>query len=197
MITQVLTPRLPRLITMVIIFLCSLVTSSNSAQLHSAENKIVLQGCKKLKVSSKNVVLLGVWKHSVWTFRFLKLTVSPTPLCALWQESGVCTTWGCVSLDSLLIFQRKTSYEIVGLSNAPDFFSIDAKSGEIKLKTDLRTDPVKQKFYVVCPHTHTPCSTDYCTYTVQSWLITVPTDASRLWCHSHNYVYDLHQTLPC
>ena len=48
------------------------------------------------------------------------------------------------------------SYEIVGLSNAPDYFSINARSGEIKLKSDLRNDPVKQKLYVVCLSAHMP-----------------------------------------
>ena len=50
------------------------------------------------------------------------------------------------------------SYEIVGLSNAPDYFSIDAKSGEIKLKTDLTDDPVKQLLYVVSVYSYNSVS---------------------------------------
>ena len=55
-------------------------------------------------------------------------------------------------------FQNKMSYDIVGLSNAPDYFSIDAKSGEIKLKTDLTDDPVKQLLYVVSVYSYNSVS---------------------------------------
>jgi protocadherin Fat 4 len=38
-------------------------------------------------------------------------------------------------------------YEVVGTSNAPDYFTVTETSGEVKIKTDLRDDPGKMVFY--------------------------------------------------
>ena len=51
----------------------------------------------------------------------------------------------CVLFD----FQSSITYEITGLSNAPDYFSIGENDGQIKVKSDLTQDPVKQAMYRV------------------------------------------------
>ena len=47
------------------------------------------------------------------------------------------------------MFQNNIRYAIVGTSNAPDYFRIEAKEGQIKIKKDLRDDPVKMDSYLV------------------------------------------------
>jgi len=47
------------------------------------------------------------------------------------------------------LFQKRIQYDILGLSNAPDYFRIEKLTGEVKIKADLRDDPVRQTLYRV------------------------------------------------
>jgi hypothetical protein len=49
----------------------------------------------------------------------------------------------------LFMFQTNVEYKITGLSNAPDYFSIDRSTGEVRVKANLRDDSVRQTVYRV------------------------------------------------
>ena len=49
----------------------------------------------------------------------------------------------------MYIFQTSIVYELIGLSNAPDYFEVHQTTGEVRVKADIKDDPVKQDVYHV------------------------------------------------
>ena len=63
------------------------------------------------------------------------------------------------SFDENDIFLKDfVTYKVIGQSNAPDFFDIDASSGEIRIVQDLKMDPVALKTYEVIKTDHAAAS---------------------------------------
>ena len=82
----------------------------------------------------------------------------------MYVEIVNCQSWGCSShalsnlriyangmliYSNLFIFQENIVYEVEGLSNAPDYFDVDAQTGQVRIISDLRDDPVRQGMYRV------------------------------------------------
>ena len=49
--------------------------------------------------------------------------------------------WVYCSEWTVICFQTDIQYEVVGTSNAPDYFMVEPNSGEVKIKADIRDDP--------------------------------------------------------
>ena len=73
----------------------------------------------------------------------------PTSLCSHAGVSYELVVSHVSSQPTSLCSQAGVSYVLVGLSNGPDYFKVDASTGEVRIKADLRDDPVKQTSYRV------------------------------------------------
>lgn len=45
--------------------------------------------------------------------------------------------------------QKNIKYKLIGLSSGPEYFKVNQNTGQVQIKKDLRTDPVKLKKYSV------------------------------------------------